>query len=184
MTARARSDDRVARTRSGLELRVGRLGEHALAEVAAIERGAYPTPWSLAMFTTELSKPAALHLGAWDSDRLVGYAICSPYDGVWHLLNLAVDANRRRSGIGAALLVELLRRLEENALLASKPPPAVTLEVRRTNGAAQALYRRAGFLEAGIRPRYYPDTGEDALILWRTPATLRGRLDDVPGVSA
>ena len=182
MTARTRSEDRTATTSGGLLLRVGRLDERALPEVAAIERAAYPSPWSLAMFTAELSKPSALHLGAWEEDSLRGYAICSPYAGVWHLLNLAVDHGRRRTGIGAALLVELLRRLEEGALLASKPPPRVTLEVRRTNTAAQALYRRAGFLEAGVRPRYYPDTGEDALILWRTPQTLRGSLDDVPGV--
>jgi ribosomal-protein-alanine N-acetyltransferase len=56
----------------------------------------------------------------------------------------------------------------------------ITLEVRPTNAPAIALYERFGFLAAGTRPRYYQDNGEDAVIMWRTEATLRGALDDVP----
>ena len=56
----------------------------------------------------------------------------------------------------------------------------MTLEVRRSNHGAIALYESFGFKAAGVRPRYYADNGEDALIMWRTPATLRGSLDDVP----
>ena len=56
----------------------------------------------------------------------------------------------------------------------------MTLEVRPTNYGAIALYERFGFLRAGTRRRYYQDNGEDAVIMWRTPATLEGRLDDVP----
>jgi ribosomal-protein-alanine N-acetyltransferase len=56
----------------------------------------------------------------------------------------------------------------------------VTLEVRRSNAAALALYERFGFKAAGERRRYYQDNGEDAIIMWRTPGTLRGNLDDVP----
>jgi [ribosomal protein S18]-alanine N-acetyltransferase len=54
--------------------------------------------------------------------------------------------------------------------------------VRRSNDGAIALYERFGFRSAGVRRRYYQDNGEDALVMWRTPATLRGTLDDVPGV--
>ena len=63
------------------------------------------------------------------------------------------------------------------------PPPGearYTLEVRQSNGPAIALYERFGFRTAGMRRRYYQDNGEDALIMWRTPATLEGRMDDVP----
>ena len=69
-----------------------------------------------------------------------------------------------------------------SALLDRLPSPAeqVTLEVRRSNLGAQTLYERFGFKAAGVRRRYYQDNGEDALIMWRTPATLRGSLDDVP----
>src|SRR5436309_3095025 len=55
-----------------------------------------------------------------------------------------------------------------------------TLEVRRSNSVAIHLYEREGFRAAGMRRRYYQDNGEDALVMWRTPATLSGSLDDVP----
>ena len=53
--------------------------------------------------------------------------------------------------------------------------------MRRSNAGAIALYERFGFRSAGVRRRYYQDNGEDAIVMWRTPATLRGTLDDVPG---
>jgi ribosomal-protein-alanine N-acetyltransferase len=59
----------------------------------------------------------------------------------------------------------------------------VTLEVRRSNGGAIRLYEAFGFRAAGVRRRYYQDNGEDALVMWRTPATLRGTLDDVPNAA-
>jgi ribosomal-protein-alanine N-acetyltransferase len=52
--------------------------------------------------------------------------------------------------------------------------------VRRSNDGAIALYEREGFRAAGLRRRYYQDNGEDALVMWRTPATLLGSLEDVP----
>jgi len=55
-----------------------------------------------------------------------------------------------------------------------------TLEVRRSNAIAIHLYEREGFRAAGMRRRYYQDNGEDALVMWRTPATRAGSLDDVP----
>jgi ribosomal-protein-alanine N-acetyltransferase len=61
------------------------------------------------------------------------------------------------------------------------PLAQLTLEVRRSNTGAIALYERLGFRAAGVRRRYYQDNGEDAIVMWRTPATLRGTLDDVPG---
>ena len=51
----------------------------------------------------------------------------------------------------------------------------------RSNAGAITLYERFGFRSAGVRRRYYQDNGEDAIVMWRTPATLRGTLDDVPG---
>lgn len=148
--------------------------------VLAVERGAYSSPWSLAMFSLELARAQGLSLGVWDGESLIAYSVIAPYDGVWHLMNHAVEPRRQRSGIGRALLADVLRRLEEQAILTGTEPVRMTLEVRESNIAARTLYRRFGFLAAGVRRRYYPDTGEDAIVLWRTPATLRGRLDDVP----
>jgi ribosomal-protein-alanine N-acetyltransferase len=64
--------------------------------------------------------------------------------------------------------------------LVGDPDARFTLEVRRSNAVAIHLYEREGFRAAGTRRRYYQDNGEDALVMWRTPATLRGALDDVP----
>jgi ribosomal-protein-alanine N-acetyltransferase len=153
-------------------LDIRRLTYADLPQVIAIERRAFPTPWSLAMFVLELSKPGGQCLAARSDGVLTGYVICSRYEDAWHIMNVAVDPRRRRCGIATALLDELLVRLGDGARL--------TLEVRPSNDGAIALYERFGFLGAGMRHRYYQDNGEDALIMWRTPATLEGRLDDVP----
>jgi ribosomal-protein-alanine N-acetyltransferase len=144
-----------------------------LPQVAVIERRAFPTPWSIAMFVLEMSKPTGMCLAATLDERLVGYTVCSRYDSVWHVMNVAVEPLLRRRGIASALLAELYHRAGDYGA-------QFTLEVRRSNGAAIALYERDGFRIAGLRRRYYQDNGEDALIMWRTPATLEGRLDDVP----
>jgi ribosomal-protein-alanine N-acetyltransferase len=152
------------------------LGYSHLPQVIAIERRAFPTPWSLAMFVLELSKPSGVCLAAFASDasgeagsgrsrteRVVGYLICSRYADVWHLMNIAVDPALRRRGIASALLEQMLER--------AGPEESYTLEVRPSNAVAIALYESFGFRSAGTRRRYYQDTGEDAVIMWRTAQT-------------
>ncbi len=140
------------------------LGYSDLPQVISIERRSFPTPWSLAMFVLELSKPSSICLaivegGGARSGKLLGYAICSRYADVWHLMIIAIDPERRREGLGATLLAALIER--------AGPDEAYTLEVRPSNAGAIALYERFGFRSAGTRPLYYRDTGEDALIMWR-----------------
>jgi ribosomal-protein-alanine N-acetyltransferase len=142
---------------------IRRLGYSDLPQVIAIERRAFPTPWSLAMFVLELSKPSGVCLAALIDHELVGYLICSRYDDVWHLMNVAVDPSWRRRGVGSGLLAEMLER-------AGLGQGRYTLEVRTSNAAAIEMYERFGFSTAGTRRRYYQDTGEDALIMWRVPA--------------
>ncbi|HEY3020201.1 MAG TPA: ribosomal protein S18-alanine N-acetyltransferase [Solirubrobacteraceae bacterium] len=154
-------------------LEIRRLTYADLPQVIAIERRAFPTPWSLAMFVLELSKPSGICLAAMRDDRLAGYLICSRYDRVWHIMNVAVDPDQRRQGLATALLNRLFERVAED-------DARFTLEVRRSNAGAIVLYERFGFKVAGMRRRYYQDNGEDAFVMWRTPATLEGRLDDVP----
>ena len=156
-------------------IEVRRLTYADLPQVVAIERRAFPTPWSLAMFVLELSKASGICLAALDGDELVGYCVCSRYDTVWHLMNVAVNPDRRREGVAAALLTRLFERVDD-------PEAQYTLEVRQSNTGAMALYERFRFRAAGVRRRYYADNGEDAVVMWRTPATLRGSLDDVPNV--
>src|SRR6476660_7459714 len=110
-----------------------------LPRVIAIERRAFPTPWSLAMFVLELSKPSGICLAALRDGRLCGYVICSRYDTVWHVMNVAVDPGDRRSGVATALILALLERVED-------PDARFTLEVRRSNQPAIALYEQHGFL--------------------------------------
>ena len=129
-----------------------------LPEVLAIERRVFPTPWSLAMFVLELSKPSGICLAATAGDELLGYIVCSRYDQVWHLMNVAVAPERRRAGIAG----RLISRLVEEA----RGELPFTLEVRVSNREAIAMYERFGFRSAGVRPRYYHDNGEDALIMW------------------
>jgi [ribosomal protein S18]-alanine N-acetyltransferase len=144
-----------------------------LPQVIAIERRVFPTPWSLAMFVLELSKQSGICLAAVAERRLVGYLICSRYDTVWHVMNLAIDVDYQRMGLASVLLSHLYARVDDDQA-------RFTLEVRRSNVVAIHLYEREGFRAAGVRRRYYQDNGEDALVMWRTPATRAGSLDDVP----
>ena len=141
-------------------LEIRRLTYADLPQVVAIERRAFTTPWSLAMFVLELSKPSGVCLAATIEDEIIGYLVCSRYDTVWHVMNVAVDPDRRRRGIATALIQALIERVGDDAPL--------TLEVRRSNTGALALYERLGFRSAGMRRRYYADNGEDAVIMWRT----------------
>lgn len=78
-----------------------------------------------------------------------------------HVTNIAVDPMWHRRGIGTLLLRELLD------LATARGLDDVTLEVRASNEPAKSMYRGFGFVEEGVRPRYYAETGEDALIMWR-----------------
>src|SRR6201987_2814176 len=127
------------------------LGYSDLPQVISIERRAFPTPWSLAMFVLELSKPSGVCLAAIEDRRVVGYLICSGYAHAWHLRDIAGDPPARRRGVAAALLEEMIARAGEDA--------AYTLEVRPSNGSAIALYERFGVRSARTRRRYYQDTG-------------------------
>jgi ribosomal-protein-alanine N-acetyltransferase len=137
---------------------IRRLAYSDLPAVISIERRSFPTPWSLAMFVLELSKPSGICLAASEGDELLGYLVCSRYDQVWHLMNVAVAPERRRSGVA--------RRLIERLIEEGGDSLPFTLEVRVSNQPAIAMYERLGFRSAGVRPRYYQDNGEDALIMW------------------
>jgi [ribosomal protein S18]-alanine N-acetyltransferase len=148
----------LAEAPAGAGVEVRKLGYGDLPSVLAVERRAFTTPWSLAMFVLELSKPSGICLAATDEGRLVAYLVCSRYADVWHLMNVAVAPERRREGIATTLLRRMLEEIG--------PAGRITLEVRPSNGPAIAMYEGLGFRAAGHRRRYYHDNGEDALIMW------------------
>jgi ribosomal-protein-alanine N-acetyltransferase len=149
-----------------------RLAVHDLGAIERIEQRSYPTPWSRSMFAGELAKPSSVCLGAFDAETeaLLGYAIVSRYVDAWHVMNLAVDPENRRRGIGTALLERLFE------VTSGDGQRGYTLEVRVSNSGAIRLYERAGFRARGIRRGYYTDNREDALIMWRDPVHSAGEV--------
>jgi [ribosomal protein S18]-alanine N-acetyltransferase len=128
--------------------------------VHAIESASFPTPWPPYAFRQELeTNRMARYLVVRAGERVIAYA------GIWlmvdeaHVTTFAVLPAYRRRGVGGLLLSELM------ALSADIGAAVVTLEVRLGNAAARQLYQRFGFRPVGVRPRYYSDNGEDALIM-------------------
>jgi ribosomal-protein-alanine N-acetyltransferase len=146
---------------TAVALRIRRLDLHDLNGIEAIEKRAYPTPWSRSMFASELAKPTSICLGAFEGEELVGYVVNSRYVDAWHVMNVAVHPDRQRRGVATALLDRLFE------LTADDERRGYTLEVRMSNVGAIALYEHLGFEARGIRRGYYTDNREDALIMWR-----------------
>lgn len=135
-----------------------------LDAIEAIERVSYPTPWSRSMFVSELAKPSSLSLAAVAADgTLAGYLVLSRYVDAWHVMNVAVAEQYRRTGIASSLLRSLFDVTRDDA------ERGYTLEVRISNIAAISLYESCGFVTRGVRRGYYTDNREDALIMWKDP---------------
>ena len=134
-----------------------------LDRVVALERATFPSPWSRGMFVDELTQAHRHWIVADSPWGVVGYAglMIAATDG--HVMNLLVRQDAQGRGLGKALLSDLIESAAEAGV------DRLTLEVRRGNAPAIALYREAGFTEAGVRRGYYSDTGEDALVMWTTP---------------
>ncbi len=168
-----------------------------VSEVMAIERLSFPLPWPKHAYRYELEendlshyivvreraretaqeRPARWWHRFWSPRRtapVLGYGGFWMMAGEAHVSTLAVHPDWRGRGLGELLLLTMLKRaIAMEAAIA-------TLEVRASNRVAQALYRKYGFRMAGVRPRYYRDNKEDALIMTvealRTPA-YRARLE-------
>jgi ribosomal-protein-alanine N-acetyltransferase len=140
------------------EVTFRRIAYGDLPAVLSIERRSFPTPWSLAMFVLEVSKPSGVCIAAVAGDEIIGYLVCSRYADVFHLMNVAVDPDLRRLGVAA--------RMVERMLDEAGRDERYTLEVRVSNHGAIAMYEKLGFRRAGRRRRYYSDNGEDAMIMW------------------
>jgi ribosomal-protein-alanine N-acetyltransferase len=161
----AQAEERVRRAAlAGRPLRIRDFAEGDLAAVVAIERRVFSDAWPEAFFREELAHELAWGRVAETGDGLAGYLVAWVGAGAGHVGNLAVTPEARRHGVARALLDDLIERAR------AVGAESLTLEVRASNFAAQALYRAHGFRLAGLRRGYYRDTGEDALLMqWQAP---------------
>ncbi|MFI5261687.1 MAG: ribosomal protein S18-alanine N-acetyltransferase [Candidatus Limnocylindrales bacterium] len=146
--------------RPPLRLAIGAMRVEDIADVHVIERASFPVPWPTYAFRQELeTNRLARYLVVRSGDLIVAYG------GLWlmvdeaHVTTFAVLPAWRRQGIGARLLLALLDMATEMGAVVA------TLEVRISNLDARRLYERFGFRPVGVRPRYYSDNSEDALIM-------------------
>lgn len=137
--------------------------EDDIDQIVEIEKECFATPWSRDAFLTEVHEnKLARYVVAELEGKVAGYG------GMWiiinegHITNIAVKEEYRGLGIGNRIVESLIY------YCASKDIQNMTLEVRKSNMVAQNLYKKYGFVEYGIRPRYYSDNNEDAVIMWRT----------------
>ena len=147
-----------------LTLRIDAMTVADIEQVHDIELASFPVPWPSYAFRQEL-----------EGNRMAHYLVCRvgadlvAYGGLWlmvdeaHVTSFAVMPEWRRHGIGGRLMLELMD------LAADLGARVATLEVRLSNEAARLLYQRFGFRPVGVRPHYYSDNGEDALIMTTDP---------------
>ena len=134
--------------------------ERDLPAVMELDREAFFDPWSRETWLRELQNPIAV----WIMEEIAGEAV--GYAGIWNVageaqvMRVAVKKALRNQGLGLLLMRELIQKARESGA------EAMTLEVREHNAAALKLYERCGFVSSGVRPDYYEDTHEGAVIMW------------------
>jgi ribosomal-protein-alanine N-acetyltransferase len=139
--------------------------ERDLDGILAVDAVTFTNPWTRQMYEWEarrsdVSRLFVVHL-AGDAGPLIAYcAVWVIFDEL-HINNLAVHPDWRRKGIARALLDFVLAEAQAAGAIHA------TLEVRRSNQPARELYERLGFAVEGVRPQYYSEPAEDALVLWR-----------------
>ena len=134
--------------------------EKDLQAVMELDREAFFDPWSLASWQRELQNPIAVWIVEVIEGEIIGYAGIWNVAGEAQVMRVAVRKALRNQGLGLMLTQELIQKAWEAGA------EAVTLEVRETNAAARKVYERCGFMSQGVRPHYYEDTHEGAVIMW------------------
>lgn len=146
---------------SALQVEVVAMRRRHLRGVLRIEQQAYPRPWSMSLFLSELAlRSSRAYFVARIGREVVGYAGLMMVLEDGHITTVAVEPLRRRLGVAKRLVLAVCREAIERGA------EALTLEVRLSNSGAQELYRQFGFRPVGVRKGYYQETGEDALVMW------------------
>jgi [ribosomal protein S18]-alanine N-acetyltransferase len=168
-----------------VRLVIERMGLDDVPAIQAIEEASFTTPWPPDAYRSELQTNRMAHYLV----ARVGETVAA-YGGMWlivdeaHITTFAVHPEWRRQGIGQRLLLAFLD------IAVDRSAHEATLEVRLSNLAARRLYEKYGFRPVGLRPNYYSDDREDALIMTTEPladpamlariARLRAALDASP----
>jgi [ribosomal protein S18]-alanine N-acetyltransferase len=162
-----------------LEVRITPMRRRHLRGVLRIEQQVYPRPWTFGLFLGEISQRASrVYLVARVGSEVVGYAGMFRAVADGHITTVAVDPAWQRHGVATRMLLALARSAVDRGC------HNLTLEVRMSNSGAQALYQRFGFAPAGVRKGYYPETGEDALVMWANDVDTEAyaaRLSEIEG---
>ncbi len=145
----------------GAALAFRRMREADLPRVMEIERAAFSHPWSEELVRRELGHDfsTVLLATAGEGGPILGFAIVWTVHDELHVLNIATALEARRLGVARAVLEKVEGQGRAQGARVSM------LEVRRSNAPAIALYRSMGYREVGVRPRYYAEDGEDALVM-------------------
>ena len=131
-------------------------------QITQIEKLSFPSPWSCGIFSSELDRRNfAFYYVIEYQDKITAYTGYWKVGNEAHLVNMAVHPAFRRNGLGSRLLKYILEKAQNQGL------NTITLEVRRFNLAAQKFYESFDFKKVAIRPGYYVETGEDALVYWK-----------------
>ena len=148
-----------------MEFKIISMGLENVDEVSEVEKECFYTAWTKQDFIKEMTEnKLAVYFIAVSEGKIIGYA------GMWHIIdeghitNIAVLPEYRRHKVGSALVQKLVDTAKQRNMT------GLTLEVRIGNIAAQKLYSNYGFKAEGIRKKYYSDTGEDAVIMWKRQA--------------
>lgn len=143
------------------QVRIRAVGPEMAPRVFDLESACFPQPWSQEQLRQGLESGVLKVVAAMTEETgpLVGYLSYYMVADEAEIVNLAVAPPWRRQGLGRSILGVVLQKWHEAGI------NAAYLEVRAGNAAARALYSSVGFLPAGVRRKYYPDTGEDAILM-------------------
>ncbi|WP_270567614.1 ribosomal protein S18-alanine N-acetyltransferase [Clostridium beijerinckii] len=143
-----------------MNITIDLMKEEDIDEILDISSLSFSICWSKSSYMQELTNPVAKYFVAKVDNKVIGFA------GTWivldeaHITNIAIHPNYRKQGIASKLLEELLYYCKSQGCI------AYTLEVRKSNVAAKALYEKYNFKQEGIRKGYYEDNKEDAILMW------------------
>lgn len=157
-----------------MNFHIRRMTVEDVPAVTQLDQLAFTLPWTERSFHFEVTSNPASRCWVVEQDgRLAGVVVAWLLVDEVHIATIATHPDFRRQGIAQALLAHVLKLGAEEGAVSS------FLEVRASNVAAQAMYRKFGYEETGRRPRYYKDNGEDAILM--TLENLRERVDTETG---